>query len=77
MLDEKTGTTGVEVRERTDEAAADEGVSPTLDTPRMSEKARFRLFLVLLLGPTVLVVLAVLAYPFLYKVVLSLSNMNI
>jgi arabinogalactan oligomer/maltooligosaccharide transport system permease protein len=77
MLDEKTGTTGVEVRERTDEVAAEEGASPTLDAPRMSETMRFRLFLLFLLGPTVLVVLAVVAYPFFYNVVLSLSNMNI
>lgn len=43
----------------------------------MSEKTRFRLFLLFLLGPTIVLVLAVVAYPFFYNVVLSLSNMNI
>ncbi len=38
---------------------------------------RTNLFLLVLLGPTVLIVLAVVAYPFLYNVALSLSNMNI
>ncbi len=41
------------------------------------EKKRVRLFLLFLLGPTVLLVLAVVAYPFMFNVVLSLSNMNI
>jgi len=41
------------------------------------EKRQMRLFLLFLLGPTVLVVLAVVAYPFFFNVVLSLSNMNI
>lgn len=45
--------------------------------PRFSEKTRERLFLALLMGPTVLIVLAVVAYPFFYNVVLSLSNMNL
>lgn len=43
----------------------------------MTEKTRFRLLLLFLLGPTVVLVLAVVAYPFFYNVVLSLSNMNI
>jgi ABC-type spermidine/putrescine transport system permease subunit I len=43
----------------------------------MSEAWRRRLFLWALLGPTVAVVLAVVAYPFVYNVVLSLSNMNL
>ncbi len=41
------------------------------------EKKRVRLFLLFLLGPTVVLVLAVVAYPFMFNVVLSLSNMNI
>src|SRR5690606_33176637 len=36
-----------------------------------------RLFVVLMLAPAAIVVLAVVAYPFFYNVVLSLSNMNI
>jgi arabinogalactan oligomer/maltooligosaccharide transport system permease protein len=41
------------------------------------EKRQMRLFLIVLLGPTVALVLAVVAYPFFFNVVLSLSNMNI
>lgn len=44
---------------------------------RMSPQGRRNLFLAFLIGPTVLIVLAVVAYPFFYNVVLSLSNMNI
>jgi arabinogalactan oligomer/maltooligosaccharide transport system permease protein len=43
----------------------------------LSERWRRRLFLLAFLGPTIVVVLAVVAYPFLYNVVLSLSNMNL
>lgn len=43
----------------------------------LGERGRHRLFLAFLLGPTVLVVLAVVLYPFMYNVVLSLSNMNL
>lgn len=43
----------------------------------MSPQGRRNLFLAFLIGPTVLIVLAVVAYPFFYNVVLSLSNMNI
>lgn len=43
----------------------------------MSDKTRYKLFLFFLIGPTVVLVLAVVAYPFFYNVVLSLSNMNI
>ena len=44
---------------------------------RLSDAWRQRLFLVALLGPTALVVLAVVAYPFVYNVAISFSNMNI
>lgn len=44
---------------------------------RFSEQAQRRLFLAFLLGPTILIVLAVVAYPFVYNMVLSLSNMNL
>ena len=43
----------------------------------MSEAARQRLFLAFLLGPTAIIVLAVVAFPFVYNVALSLSNANI
>lgn len=43
----------------------------------MNEKIRIRLFLVALLAPALLVVLAVVAFPLLFNAVLSLSNANI
>ena len=43
----------------------------------MNERAKVRLFLAVLLAPAFLVVLGVVAFPFLYNVVLSLSNANI
>ncbi|HSH39178.1 MAG TPA: sugar ABC transporter permease [Chthoniobacterales bacterium] len=42
-----------------------------------SEKTKVRLFLAALLTPAPLVVLAVLAFPFLFNVILSFSNSNI
>lgn len=82
MLEAKPTTAGLEVRERTKERAG-QGPSP-LDgregvrhETRLSAAWQQRLFLLVLLGPTVLIVLAVVAWPFLYNVVLSLSNMNI
>ncbi len=86
MLEEKTTTAGIEARERTDERAAEAGdgrARVRKQAPEekrkewLSEEGRVRLFLLALLGPTVVVVLAVVAFPFLYNVVLSLSNMNI
>jgi arabinogalactan oligomer / maltooligosaccharide transport system permease protein len=44
---------------------------------RMTPARRHHIFLAMLLGPTIIIVLAVVAYPFFYNVVLSLSNMNI
>ena len=43
----------------------------------LSETARQRLFLAFLLAPTAVIVLAVVAFPFVYNVALSLSNANI
>lgn len=45
--------------------------------PRLTDAWRHRLFLLALLGPTAVVVLAVVAFPFVYNVAISLSNMNI
>ncbi len=86
MLEAKSSTAGLEARERAKERAGHD--SPRLRPPadaerppvrhsRFTERGRQRLFLLVLLGPTVLVVLAVVAYPFVYNVVLSLSNMNL
>lgn len=43
----------------------------------MSEKTKVRFFLATLLAPALIVVLAVVAFPFLFNVILSLSNANI
>ncbi|MCB0720391.1 MAG: sugar ABC transporter permease [Bacteroidetes bacterium] len=42
-----------------------------------AERRYLRWFLFLLLAPTIVLVLAVVAYPFFFNVVLSMSNMNI
>ena len=44
---------------------------------RLTEEWRHRLFLAALLGPTAVIVLAVVAFPFVYNVAISFSNMNI
>ena len=85
MLEAKDTTAGLEARARAkEEAGANQRPSgpradrdPERAASRLSEAWRHRLFLWALLGPTVLIVLAVVAYPFVYNVVLSLSNMNI
>src|SRR5437762_2550268 len=43
----------------------------------MSEKTKIRLFLGVLLGPALIVILAVIAFPLLFNFVLSFSNANI
>ena len=43
----------------------------------MSANSKDRMFLGLLLGPTIVIMLAVVAYPFVQNVLISLSNMNI
>lgn len=43
----------------------------------MSEKTKVRLFLAVLLAPALLAVVAVVAFPFLFNVILSFSNANI
>ena len=73
MLTEKTEAAALEVRERAKEDAASR--RPPVP-PRRFFTAE-RVFLWLLLGPTVVLVLAVVAYPFFYNVLLSLGNMNI
>lgn len=50
---------------------------PARKASRFSPAWQRRLFLLGLLGPTVVIVLAVVAYPFFYNAVLSLSNMNL
>ena len=56
-----------------------EAATIATDPPRgrLSEAWQRRLFLTGLLGPTALVVLAVVAFPFVYNVAISFSNMNI
>ena len=43
----------------------------------MSERTKVRLFLTVLLAPALLVVLAVVAFPFAFNIILSFSNANI
>lgn len=79
MLEEKTTAAGLEATERAEarrQVAPRDRRAPTR-FGALSEKARMRLFLLFLLGPMTLIVVAVVAYPFFYNVVLSLSNMNI
>ncbi|MEP0547786.1 MAG: sugar ABC transporter permease [Rhodothermales bacterium] len=76
MLEAKDTVAGLEARERSKEKMARQ-TDPVAPASRLSETWRHRIFLWSLLGPTVLIVLSVVAYPFFYNVVLSLSNMNI
>ncbi|MFN3595897.1 MAG: carbohydrate ABC transporter permease [Rubricoccaceae bacterium] len=79
MLDAPTEGLALDVRERSRTAARrdtpDARRAPR--PPRFSEETRMRLFLFALLGPTALIVLAVVAFPFFYNVAISFSNMNI
>ena len=77
MLSAPTDAAGMEATS----IAPPAGGSPRREPPParrgLSETARHRLFLAFLLGPTALIVLAVVAFPFFYNVALSLSNANI
>ena len=57
------------------DALAIERAAETPPAPRVDWGRRW--FLAALLGPTALVVLAVVAFPFVYNVAISFSNMNI
>ena len=61
----------------TDAGAIEAATIASPKPSRLTDAWRQRLFLVALLGPTALVVLAVVAYPFVYNVAISFSNMNI
>jgi arabinogalactan oligomer / maltooligosaccharide transport system permease protein len=78
MLDAPKEGLAMDMRERSRLAVQPPG-GDALRRPRwtLDEKWRYRLFLAFLLGPTAVIVLAVVAYPFFYNVVISLSNMNI
>jgi arabinogalactan oligomer / maltooligosaccharide transport system permease protein len=76
LLEAKPEIAAQELRERTKrEAASPE--RPAVRRPWLSDRWKQRLFLSFLLGPTIVIVLAVVLYPFIYNVVLSLSNMNL
>lgn len=90
MLDEKDVTAAEALRARTQaEPSAESSVSRRVEQPErpqfasgrtrlaIGEPGKARLFLLLMLGPTVVLVLAVVAYPLLYNALLSLGNMNI
>ena len=78
MLEGRPTAAAEETRERTLEERADRP-RPTSGRTRLAlgERTKARLFILALLGPTILIVLVVVAYPFFYNVVLSLGNMNI
>ena len=61
----------------TDAVAVEKARTPPPKPSRLTDAWRQRLFLMALLGPTAIVVLAVVAYPFVYNVAISFSNMNI
>lgn len=78
MLSAPTDAMALEMREKSRGSLEPTGdgarVSPRR---RMSDEWQQRLFLALLLGPMVVIVLAVVAFPFVYNVAISFSNMNI
>lgn len=83
-MDDSAQTAGLEARERAHEDAPVAALASTAvaradadDVPSAAERRRRSLFLFWMLAPTVLIVLAVVAYPFVYNVVLSFSNMNL
>ena len=61
----------------TDAMALEAATTAAGRRPRLSDAWRHRLFLAALLGPTAVIVLAVVAFPFVYNVAISFSNMNI
>lgn len=61
----------------TDAMAVEAATTAAGRPPRLSEAWRHRLFLVALLGPTAAIVLAVVAFPFVYNVAISFSDMSI
>ncbi|WP_218827498.1 carbohydrate ABC transporter permease [Rubricoccus marinus] len=71
MLSAPTDAAGMEA------ASGARGPAPTPPKRGMSEATRHKLFLAFLLVPTAVIVLAVVAFPFLYNVALSLSDANI
>jgi arabinogalactan oligomer / maltooligosaccharide transport system permease protein len=76
LLEAKPEIAAQELRERTKR----EAVPPeraAVRRPWLTDRWKHRLFLSFLLGPTIVIVLAVVLYPFIYNVVLSLSNMNL
>jgi arabinogalactan oligomer / maltooligosaccharide transport system permease protein len=85
MLEESRHAGGIQTALKTpeEEARRDNGTPGIPVRARkpgwfqMTPQRRHQLFLAMLLGPTILIVLAVVAYPFFYNVVLSFSNMNI
>ena len=93
MLDAPTDAMALEMREKSrgtmEPGPGSPGESSGDGSPRvpvtdgalpssgMSEEWRQRLFLFGMMGPMALIVLAVVAFPFMYNVVISLSNMNI
>lgn len=87
-LDDSVATAGLEARVRTQEEAPAAVVAQAVRARRSAddggdvvggaaERRRRTRFVWLMLGPTALIVVLVVAYPFVYNAVLSLSNMNL
>ena len=80
MLDAPNDAMALEMREKSRGTLEPLGGGQTLEAPRPSrftDAARQRFFLFAMMGPMALVVLVVVAFPFVYNVAISLSNMNI
>ena len=83
MLDAPNDAMALQMREKSRGTMEPDGskrpaaTDGALPASGRSEAARQRLFLWGMLGPMALIVLAVVAFPFLYNVAISLSNMNI
>lgn len=81
MLDALNDAMALEVVEksRRDAGLGGDGGGEPVRVPRrgMSEAVRQRWFLAALIGPALAVILVTVAYPFLYNVAISFSNMNI
>ena len=77
MLDAPNEGMALAVRDGSRERALEGAPPPAPRRFVLSERARFRLFLAVLLGPAAAIVLAVVAFPFAYNVAISFSNMNI
>jgi len=76
MLDAPKEALALEVVEKSLDAAP-RGATPGAGRPWFTEARRHRLFLLAMLAPALAIIAATVAYPFVYNVAISFSNMNI